>query len=179
MTSSVTREPGIVTPVQHSSTVDQNDDPVPPGLLLSLDEAFRVLEALEDALLTMEEASVSPGLQDELATVIRLLHVRLGLDEGGWDERVRGAATGRSGAPTWCSHAGGDSSDVRKEGPAGPAVRWNPWDSVRFFGLHPSAYRLTIAGEAWVAPASGSVTVRSSKSFDGPAISKLGESFDK
>jgi hypothetical protein len=31
--------------------VSQNDDPVPPGLLLSLDEAFRVLEALEDALL--------------------------------------------------------------------------------------------------------------------------------
>lgn len=63
--------------------VDQNDDPVPPGLLLGLDEAFRVLEALEDALLAMEEANVSPGLRDELATVIRLLHVRLGLDEGG------------------------------------------------------------------------------------------------
>ena len=26
-----------------------DDDPVPPGLVLDLDEAFRVLEALEDA----------------------------------------------------------------------------------------------------------------------------------
>jgi hypothetical protein len=59
------------------------NDPVPPGLLLSLEEAFRVLEALEDALLAMEEAGVAPGLRDELATVIRLLHVRLGLHEGG------------------------------------------------------------------------------------------------
>jgi hypothetical protein len=42
-----------------------------------------VLEALEDSLLAMEEAGVSPGLRDELATVIRLVHVRLGLDEGG------------------------------------------------------------------------------------------------
>lgn len=74
---------GIVTPVRQPSTVSQNDDPVPPGLLLSLDEAFRVLEALEDSLLAMEEANVSPGLRDELATVIRLLHVRLGLDQGG------------------------------------------------------------------------------------------------
>ena len=60
-----------------------DDDPVPPGLLLGLEEAFRVLEALEDALLAMEEAGVAPGLQDELATVIRLIHRRLGLDEGG------------------------------------------------------------------------------------------------
>jgi len=62
--------------------VSQNDDPVPPGLLLSLEEAFRVLEAL-DALLAMEEADVALGLRGELATVMRLLHVRLGLDEGG------------------------------------------------------------------------------------------------
>lgn len=61
----------------------RDDDPVPPGLVLSLDEAFRVLEALEDALLAMAEADVAPGLRDELATVIRLLHSRLGLDEGG------------------------------------------------------------------------------------------------
>ncbi len=59
------------------------DDPVPPGIVLSLDEAFRVLEALEDALLIVAEAALAPGLQDELATVIRLLHSRLGLDEGG------------------------------------------------------------------------------------------------
>ena len=63
--------------------MSQNGDPVPPGLILNLDEAFRVLEALEDALLAMEEADVAPGLRDELATVIRLIHVRLGLDEGG------------------------------------------------------------------------------------------------
>ena len=59
------------------------DDPVPPGLVLDLDEAFRVLEALEDARLELRERSAAPGLQDELATVIRMLHGRLGLDEGG------------------------------------------------------------------------------------------------
>jgi len=52
-------------------------------LHLSLEDVFRVLEALEDALLTMEEADLAPGLRDELATVIRQVHVRLGLDEGG------------------------------------------------------------------------------------------------
>ena len=60
-----------------------DDDPVPLGLVLSLDEAFRILEALEDSLSTMETAGLAPGLVDELATVIRLLHGRLGLDEGG------------------------------------------------------------------------------------------------
>ena len=63
--------------------MDPNDDPVPSGLHLSLEDVFRVLEALEDALLTMEEADLAPGLRDELATVIRQVHVRLGLDEGG------------------------------------------------------------------------------------------------
>jgi hypothetical protein len=58
-------------------------DQVPPGLVLDLDEAFRVLEALEDARLELRRAQVGLGLQDELATVIRLLHGRLGLDEGG------------------------------------------------------------------------------------------------
>jgi hypothetical protein len=61
----------------------REDDPVPPAIVLDLDEAFRVLEALEDARLAMREADLAPGLQDELATVIRLLHGRLGLDEGG------------------------------------------------------------------------------------------------
>jgi hypothetical protein len=65
------------------STRDAPDDPVPPGIVLDLDEAFRVLEALEDARLALREAGLGPGLQDELATVIRLLHGRLGLDEGG------------------------------------------------------------------------------------------------
>jgi len=50
---------------------------------LELEAAFRVLEALEDARFEIREAALAPGLQDELATVIRLLHGRLGLDEGG------------------------------------------------------------------------------------------------
>ena len=58
-------------------------DPVPPGLILDLDEAFRVLEALEDALAALEETGSAPGLRDELATVIRLIHRNLGFDEGG------------------------------------------------------------------------------------------------
>jgi hypothetical protein len=56
---------------------------VPPGLVLDLDEAFRVLEALEDARLALREINAALGLQDELATVIRRLHSRLGFDEGG------------------------------------------------------------------------------------------------
>ena len=58
------------------------DDPVPRNLTLSLDEAFRVLESLEDARLALRERGAAPGLQDELATVIRLLHGKLGFDEG-------------------------------------------------------------------------------------------------
>jgi len=61
----------------------QGDNPVPPGLWLELEDAFRVLEALEDSLLALEEAGLVPGLRDELATVVRLVHGRLGLDEGG------------------------------------------------------------------------------------------------
>ncbi len=60
-----------------------DDDPVPPGILLDLGEALRVLEALEDALDTMEGARLAPGLQDDVATVIRVVHARLGFDEGG------------------------------------------------------------------------------------------------
>lgn len=56
---------------------------MPPGLVLDLDAAFRVLEALEDALVELEERGAAPGLRDELATVIHGLHVRLGFDEGG------------------------------------------------------------------------------------------------
>jgi hypothetical protein len=59
------------------------DDPVPLGLVLDLDEAFRVLAAIEEARLELLNVGAAPGLQDELATVIRLLHGRLGLDEGG------------------------------------------------------------------------------------------------
>ena len=65
------------------SSSGSDDDPVPPGLLLDLDEASRVLEALEDARLELRDARTAPGLQDELATVIRILHSRLGFDEGG------------------------------------------------------------------------------------------------
>jgi len=39
---------------------DDHDDPVPLGLVLDLDEAFRVLEALEDALLELERAGRRP-----------------------------------------------------------------------------------------------------------------------
>lgn len=59
------------------------DDPVPLGLVLSLEEAFRVLEGLEDALFELNDGQIALGLQDELATIIRLVHRRLGLDEGG------------------------------------------------------------------------------------------------
>jgi hypothetical protein len=33
--------------------------------------------------LALRERGASPGLQDELATVIRVLHGKLGLDQGG------------------------------------------------------------------------------------------------
>jgi hypothetical protein len=59
------------------------DDPVPSGVALSLDEALRVVEAIEDARLALREREAAPGLQDELATVIRMLHGKLGFDEGG------------------------------------------------------------------------------------------------
>jgi len=62
---------------------DQTDDPVPRTVVLDLDESFRVLEALEDARLALRERGAAPGLLDELATVIRVLHGKLGLDEGG------------------------------------------------------------------------------------------------
>ena len=44
---------------------------------------IRVLEGLEDSLSTIENAGLRPGLVDELATVIRIIHGSLGLDEGG------------------------------------------------------------------------------------------------
>lgn len=59
------------------------DDPVPTRLVLTLDEAFRVMEALEDARLAMRDARIAPGLQDEMATVIRIIHGKLGFEEGG------------------------------------------------------------------------------------------------
>jgi hypothetical protein len=59
------------------------DDPVPRDVVLSLDETFRVLEGIEDARWALRELGAVPGLQDELATVIRMLHSKLGLDEGG------------------------------------------------------------------------------------------------
>ncbi len=65
------------------SLSEHSDDPVPRTVVLSLDDAFQVLEAIEDARLALRERGAAPGLQDELATVIRALHARLGLDEGG------------------------------------------------------------------------------------------------
>jgi len=65
------------------SPTDPFDDPVPRTVLLALDDAFRILEAIEDARLELREREAAPGLQDELATVIRMLHGRLGLAEGG------------------------------------------------------------------------------------------------
>lgn len=62
---------------------EPDDDPVPLGLVLGLDEAFRVLEAVEEARLVQKERFLALGLQDELATVVRLLHGRLGFDDGG------------------------------------------------------------------------------------------------
>lgn len=59
------------------------DDPVPLGILLDLDEALRLLEALEDARLALRDAGAAPGLRDELATMVNLLHGRLGFDVGG------------------------------------------------------------------------------------------------
>ena len=75
-----------VTPLVQTyrvSTHEPTDDPVPRTVVLDLDEAFRVLEALEDARLALRERGAAPGLQDESATVIRVLHGKLGLDEGG------------------------------------------------------------------------------------------------
>ena len=67
----------------HMSERDPFDDPVPRSVALSLDDVFRVLEAIEDARLALRERGAAPGLQDELATVIRMLHGKLGFDEGG------------------------------------------------------------------------------------------------
>ena len=78
--------PSVVTPLVQTGKVSSSnpfDDPVPRTVVLSLDDAFRVLEAIEDARLALRELSAAPGLQDELATIIRVLHGRLGLDEGG------------------------------------------------------------------------------------------------
>jgi hypothetical protein len=74
-------DPGQTLGVVTGETDD--GDPVPPAIIRDLDEAFRVLEALEDARLALREAGAAPGLQDELATVIRMLHGNLGFDEGG------------------------------------------------------------------------------------------------
>jgi len=54
------------------------DDPVPPGILLDLEEALRILSALEDARDELLDRSIALGLVDELLTMIRLLHDRLG-----------------------------------------------------------------------------------------------------
>ena len=62
---------------------DPFDDPVPRSVALSLDDVFRVLEAIEDARLALRERGAAPGLQDQLATVIRMLRGTAGFAEGG------------------------------------------------------------------------------------------------
>jgi hypothetical protein len=59
--------------------VTDSGDPVPYGLVLGLEDTWRVLAAL----LELENQAAAPGLRDELATVIRIIHGNLGLDEGG------------------------------------------------------------------------------------------------
>jgi len=62
-----------VTPFVQTPTVslsEPSDDPVPRTVVLSLDDAFRVLEAIEDAGLALRERGAAPWLQDELATVV-------------------------------------------------------------------------------------------------------------
>ena len=76
----------VATPSVHNARMSDSNpllDPVPEGIVLTLDEAFRVLEAIEDARLELNERGAAPGLRDELATVIRMLHGKLGFDEGG------------------------------------------------------------------------------------------------
>ena len=76
----------VITPFVQTRSVsssDPFDDPVPRTVVLSLDDTIRVLEAIEDARLALRELHAAPGLQDELATVIRVLHGRLGPQEGG------------------------------------------------------------------------------------------------
>lgn len=51
----------------------QHEDPVPAAVRLDLEEAFRVLEAVEDARFELSRADAAPGLRDELATVVRML----------------------------------------------------------------------------------------------------------
>jgi hypothetical protein len=60
-----------------------DEDPFRSGVNLDLGEALRVLEALEDARDALRQQGFVPGLQDELATMVRILHGKLGLDEGG------------------------------------------------------------------------------------------------
>lgn len=58
-----------------------DQDPVPPGIVLGLDEALRVLSALEDARDELLVRGLALGLVDELLTAIRMLHVQLGWED--------------------------------------------------------------------------------------------------
>lgn len=60
-----------------------DDDDAIPGLLLNLDEAIRIFHALDASVTVLERSGLAPGLRDELATVIRIIVHRLGLDSGG------------------------------------------------------------------------------------------------
>jgi len=65
------------------SGVDSFDDPVPRGVGLSLGETLRVFEVIGDARSVLLEPRTTSGPQDELATVTRMLHGKLWLDEVG------------------------------------------------------------------------------------------------
>jgi hypothetical protein len=122
--------------------MSEDDDPAPPDIVLSLDDAFHVLVTLEDALLAMEEAATAPGLQDELATVIRMLHGRLAWTKEARCEQIRDYATGRSGAPLGCPNSSDYPSDVREKTSAGAPRRRDPWSADGRSGRLPSFNKL-------------------------------------
>lgn len=69
-------------PLAHCGLVPATDD-LPPGVLLDLLEATRLLSALVRALLVITRAGLEPGLQDELETLVWLLARRLGFSDDG------------------------------------------------------------------------------------------------
>lgn len=54
------------------------DEP-PEGIWINLDDALRLLSALEDSFTELSATETALGLRDELVTLIRVLHDRLGM----------------------------------------------------------------------------------------------------
>jgi hypothetical protein len=122
---------------------DPGSDPVPAGLVVDLDEAFRVLKALEDARLALRDVGAAPGLQDELATVIRLLHGGLVFDEGEvCSERSRPVVACGGCSSSRCSDACDRPGDVREEAPSRSTLGWNLGHPGRRSGRVPGASTL-------------------------------------